>query len=252
MPRSLANCYEILVAPSRSLAEPMAGAGRASGLRATSSRELSSARIETVFAAGPARIRRGVHRREQPARHRHRRAVSDLRCHAQSAFSTTPSTPTTARVRELIQVLRLTPRDHDGQHLRSWRIEPSADGRLRRSEDCFGNLVHTFSRRRAGRGTDRPGHRRSRDVRHARHRPRHGRAAARSFLSARVPASPTPIRIARLRHRGRGRPSRRSPRRPAPPPRRDPRGGRLMPGPRPERRRARPKRSRGAAASART
>jgi len=48
-------------------------------------------------------------------------------------------------VRELIQVVRLTPRDHDGQHLRSWRIEPSADGRLRRSEDCFGNLVHTFS-----------------------------------------------------------------------------------------------------------
>jgi transglutaminase-like putative cysteine protease len=48
-------------------------------------------------------------------------------------------------VRGLIQVLRLTPRDHDGQHLRSWRIEPSADGRLRPSEDTFGNLVHTFS-----------------------------------------------------------------------------------------------------------
>jgi transglutaminase-like putative cysteine protease len=47
--------------------------------------------------------------------------------------------------RGLIQLLRLTPRDHDGQHIRRWRIEPSADGRLRRSEDVFGNVVHTFS-----------------------------------------------------------------------------------------------------------
>ena len=28
-------------------------------------------------------------------------------------------------VRSLIQVLRLTPRSHDGQHVRAWRIEPS-------------------------------------------------------------------------------------------------------------------------------
>jgi len=46
--------------------------------------------------------------------------------------------------RGLIQLLRLAPRDHDGQHVRSWRIEPSADGRLRPSEDSLGNLVHTF------------------------------------------------------------------------------------------------------------
>ena len=44
----------------------------------------------------------------------------------------------------MIQLLRLAPRDHDGQHVRSWRIEPSADGRLRPSEDSLGNLVHTF------------------------------------------------------------------------------------------------------------
>jgi transglutaminase-like putative cysteine protease len=48
-------------------------------------------------------------------------------------------------VRELIQILRLRPRDHDGQHVRAWRIEPSVDGRLRPSEDTFGNLVHTLS-----------------------------------------------------------------------------------------------------------
>ncbi|HEY8567231.1 MAG TPA: transglutaminase family protein [Beijerinckiaceae bacterium] len=48
-------------------------------------------------------------------------------------------------VRSLIQFLRLTPRDHDGQHLLRWRIEPSADGRLRPQEDGLGNIVHVFS-----------------------------------------------------------------------------------------------------------
>lgn len=47
--------------------------------------------------------------------------------------------------RGLIQMLRLTPRDHDGQHVRAWRIEPTADGRLARREDGFGNVVHVFS-----------------------------------------------------------------------------------------------------------
>lgn len=47
--------------------------------------------------------------------------------------------------RGLIQMLRLTPRDHDGQHVRAWRIEPTVDGRLSRREDGFGNVVHVFS-----------------------------------------------------------------------------------------------------------
>lgn len=47
--------------------------------------------------------------------------------------------------RGLIQILRLTPRDHDGQHVRAWRIEPTVDGRLSRREDGFGNIVHVFS-----------------------------------------------------------------------------------------------------------
>lgn len=45
----------------------------------------------------------------------------------------------------MIQLLRLTPRDHDGQHVLNWRIEPSADGRLKPGEDTFGNVVQTFS-----------------------------------------------------------------------------------------------------------
>jgi transglutaminase-like putative cysteine protease len=48
-------------------------------------------------------------------------------------------------VKALTQILRLTPRGHDGQHVRQWRIEPSVDGRLRPREDAFGNVVHTFS-----------------------------------------------------------------------------------------------------------
>lgn len=47
--------------------------------------------------------------------------------------------------RGILQVLRLTPRNHDGQHVIRWRIEPSAEGKLRSGTDHFGNIVHTFS-----------------------------------------------------------------------------------------------------------
>jgi transglutaminase-like putative cysteine protease len=48
-------------------------------------------------------------------------------------------------VRALVQALRLTPRDHDGQHVLGWRIEPSVDGRLQPREDPLGNILHMFS-----------------------------------------------------------------------------------------------------------
>ncbi|HEX2137709.1 MAG TPA: transglutaminase family protein [Microvirga sp.] len=48
-------------------------------------------------------------------------------------------------VRGIIQLLRMTPRDFDGQHVLTWIIEPDGNGRLKPSEDPFGNLVHTFS-----------------------------------------------------------------------------------------------------------
>ena len=44
-----------------------------------------------------------------------------------------------------IQLLRLTPRDFDGQHVVRWRIELSADARLTPHEDAFGNLTHVFT-----------------------------------------------------------------------------------------------------------
>ncbi|MFD0936560.1 transglutaminase N-terminal domain-containing protein, partial [Methylobacterium trifolii] len=47
--------------------------------------------------------------------------------------------------RGLVQVLRMRPRDHDGQYVRRWRIDPSVDGRLTEREDGYGNIVHWFT-----------------------------------------------------------------------------------------------------------
>jgi transglutaminase-like putative cysteine protease len=45
----------------------------------------------------------------------------------------------------VIQTLRLTPRNHDGQYVIGWRIGVSADCRLDRQEDAFGNISHAFT-----------------------------------------------------------------------------------------------------------
>jgi transglutaminase-like putative cysteine protease len=45
----------------------------------------------------------------------------------------------------VIQMLRLQPRDHDGQYVASWRIEVSEDCRLEPFEDHFGNFAHTLN-----------------------------------------------------------------------------------------------------------
>lgn len=50
-----------------------------------------------------------------------------------------------APARSVIQHLRLSPRDHAGQRVARWRVEVDADGRLRRSEDAFGNVLHAFT-----------------------------------------------------------------------------------------------------------
>jgi transglutaminase-like putative cysteine protease len=44
-----------------------------------------------------------------------------------------------------VQILRLTPRSHDGQFVQRWRVEIDADCRLDRDEDGFGNITHTFT-----------------------------------------------------------------------------------------------------------
>lgn len=51
--------------------------------------------------------------------------------------------------RSILQVLRLTPRSHEGQHVVNWTVEADSDIRLRLGEDAHGNLTHTLS-------TDKP------------------------------------------------------------------------------------------------
>jgi transglutaminase-like putative cysteine protease len=45
----------------------------------------------------------------------------------------------------VIQVLRLTPRHHDGQYVTNWQIDVSADCRLDQHADAFGNICHAFT-----------------------------------------------------------------------------------------------------------
>jgi transglutaminase-like putative cysteine protease len=44
-----------------------------------------------------------------------------------------------------IEVIRLTPRNHDAQYVARWRIEASVDCRMDPFEDAFGNLAHSFN-----------------------------------------------------------------------------------------------------------
>jgi transglutaminase-like putative cysteine protease len=45
----------------------------------------------------------------------------------------------------VIQVLRLTPRNHDGQYVVDWRIDVTPDVHLANREDAFGNISHVFT-----------------------------------------------------------------------------------------------------------
>lgn len=58
--------------------------------------------------------------------------------HATTYVYETPPTGVT-------QMLRLTPRHHDGQYVVDWRIDVSDDCRLHQHEDAFGNIAHSFT-----------------------------------------------------------------------------------------------------------
>ena len=47
--------------------------------------------------------------------------------------------------RGVIQTLRLTPRNHEGQYVENWRIDVSENCQLDQHEDAFGNITHVFS-----------------------------------------------------------------------------------------------------------
>jgi transglutaminase-like putative cysteine protease len=44
----------------------------------------------------------------------------------------------------IVQALRLTPGEHDGQHIADWRVDVDVDGAYRESRDAFGNCVTMF------------------------------------------------------------------------------------------------------------
>lgn len=48
-------------------------------------------------------------------------------------------------VNSIIEILRMTPREHNGQQVRRWRIDLDHDGRLLETNDAFGNIVHILS-----------------------------------------------------------------------------------------------------------
>jgi transglutaminase-like putative cysteine protease len=57
--------------------------------------------------------------------------------HATTYVYDTPPTSVT-------QVLRKTPRNHDGQYVVDWRLDLSQDCQLHQHEDAFGNITHAF------------------------------------------------------------------------------------------------------------
>lgn len=44
----------------------------------------------------------------------------------------------------VVQALRLTPRDHDAQYVRNWRVDTDVNGLMREGIDAFGNRVTMF------------------------------------------------------------------------------------------------------------
>ena len=47
--------------------------------------------------------------------------------------------------RNLVSILRICPRSHDGQHVSDWWIDSDIDCGLKMAEDEFGNITHRFS-----------------------------------------------------------------------------------------------------------
>jgi transglutaminase-like putative cysteine protease len=47
--------------------------------------------------------------------------------------------------RSVNQILRMTPRNHKGQHIIAWHVTVAADCRLEQHQDAFGNITHSFT-----------------------------------------------------------------------------------------------------------
>lgn len=64
-----------------------------------------------------------------------------MRIHVSHATTYSYDTPPSG----VTQLLRLTPRDYEGQHVLSWRIDLSEDCLLHHHEDAFGNIIYSFT-----------------------------------------------------------------------------------------------------------
>ncbi len=64
-----------------------------------------------------------------------------MRIRISHATTYTYDTPPTG----VTQLLRLTPRNHDGQYVVAWRVDLSDDCLLHQHEDAFGNITHSFT-----------------------------------------------------------------------------------------------------------
>ncbi len=64
-----------------------------------------------------------------------------MRIRVSHATTYTYDTPPTG----VTQLLRKTPRNHDGQYVLNWRLELSQDCLLHQHEDAFGNITHSFT-----------------------------------------------------------------------------------------------------------
>ena len=82
-----------------------------------------------------------------------------------------------------IQLLRLTPRGHDGQRSSSWNIETDCKGRLINREDWYGNIMHSLYRFRTDRSYRPESGGRGGDHGGGWDHPRRPRAFSRNFLS---------------------------------------------------------------------
>lgn len=64
-----------------------------------------------------------------------------MRIRVSHATTYTYDTPPTG----VTQLLRKTPRNHDGQYVLNWRLDLSQDCLLHQHEDAFGNITHSFT-----------------------------------------------------------------------------------------------------------
>lgn len=64
-----------------------------------------------------------------------------MRIHVSHATTYRYDTPPTS----VTQMLRLTPRNHEGQYVVYWRVDLSEDCLLHQHEDAFGNIMHSFT-----------------------------------------------------------------------------------------------------------